>query len=137
MSLLGEVPNPPPKKPSVGEYGYLRWKKPVACSRDELIHRVGRGDLPLIQRVWTPESPHIVSINEVSFLEEALRRQTAAGLKFEFAAHIAKTILFGGLTLLFRNLGVLVFLGCLAICALSLMSCLLTARNIRRLTSRS
>jgi hypothetical protein len=137
MGLLGEFPNPPPRKPPDGEFGYLRRKKPVACSREDLILRVGQGYLPLIRTVWTPESPFLVSVNEVPYLQEALRRQTAAALRFEFAAHLINTLLSGALTLLVRNLEALIFLGCLALLALSLLSCLLTVRNIRRLTRSS
>ena len=135
MSLLGEVPSPPPQKPAEGDFGYLRWKKPVACSREELILRVARGALPLIRSVWTPESPHLVSVNEVPFLQEALRRQTASGLKVVFAVRLAATLLFGGLTLLGWSFGAFASLAFLAF-ALSLINCLLTARDIRRLTSR-
>ena len=71
-----------PLKPEGHDYGYLRWGRPVPCSREALIARFGWWKLFYPALVWAPETPRLVTAVEWPPLVEAVRaiRVTRYGL---------------------------------------------------------
>jgi membrane associated rhomboid family serine protease len=77
MTLTRESPWKSPDifavRPDTSEYGYLAGRKMVGCTREELIRKCSRDQVPPIQLVWTPETPRLVPPAEVSFLFDSIR----------------------------------------------------------------
>ena len=53
------------------EYGFKILNKLIGCSKEELIKRCSRQEIPNIKLVWTPEYPELVPPEKVSFLFNA------------------------------------------------------------------
>ena len=63
-----DLPDIFPVKPPEHPYGIMTGKKMIGCSREELIKRCSRDQVPPIHLVWTPDAPRLVPPAEVLFL---------------------------------------------------------------------
>lgn len=96
------LPDVFPEAPEGYPYGYLRRGKLVACNPEELFRECTRNGLSAVHLVWTPDSPRLVTVNEVGFLFEALRRRARSFIWMNLGAGVAGCLVFGALYLYFR-----------------------------------
>jgi len=61
-----------PESPDRDSYGFVVGRRPRICSRDELIQRCSRVQVPDIRLVWTPEAPRLLPMTEVPMLQPAM-----------------------------------------------------------------
>src|SRR6266404_5275929 len=94
-----------PVRPDTSEYGYLAGKKMVGCSREELIKRCSRDEIPAIHLVWTSETPRLVPPAEVAFLFDGIRLRSRKRCKAALWSGIANCFIWGMMALLNLNTG--------------------------------
>src|ERR1700722_17931873 len=60
-----------PLRPSNSDYGFMVRNKLIGCSREVLIRKCSREEIPDTHLVWTPENPRLVPPSQVPFLFDA------------------------------------------------------------------
>ncbi|EAZ91641.1 hypothetical protein [Crocosphaera chwakensis] len=78
-------------------YGYCTGKKLVTCSRPSLIENVKSDSKKLINLVWTPDTPHLVSPEEVSWLVDALYAREKTHFKQALRLDVINCLMWGGI----------------------------------------
>jgi membrane associated rhomboid family serine protease len=58
--------------PTADTYGYCTGEKLITCSRLSLIENLKSDKNKLINLVWTPETPHLIPPEEISWLSDSL-----------------------------------------------------------------
>ena len=101
-SIVDRSANPPwmdiatfPVPPLPLSYGYRQDKTSHRCSQQALIEQIQRDTSKKITLVWTPESPHLLPVEEVPWLFEAVRAREHAYLKQARFYAIMNTVLWG------------------------------------------
>ena len=94
-----------PLCPSAQEYGYMAGKRLKECSRQELIIRCSRVEIPPIHLVWTPDSPRLVPPTEVAFLFHAVKARARHGYRTEIFTAIVNLLALGILPLVTLHAG--------------------------------
>ena len=87
------------------DYGFKAGWKLHPCSREDLIRRCSRDEVPPIGLVWTPEVPGLVPPEEVQFLQEALRKRAIGRIKLHLFLGCFFVLGSGGGLLAFRKEG--------------------------------
>lgn len=84
-----------PAKPEGQDYGYLKGRKLVGCTREQLVARCARFRFFDSQLVWLPETPRLIPAARVDFLYEPLRRRFKKWLIFEVVKGALITLALG------------------------------------------
>jgi membrane associated rhomboid family serine protease len=80
-----------------GEYGFFAGGKLKPCSRDELVLRCSRDEIPPIHLVWTPETNRLVPPVDVPFLRKSLQQRALSSNRVTLFIGLIGTIVFGGI----------------------------------------
>lgn len=94
VSALWESDDCFPVKPAGEDYGYMEKGKLKACTREQLIERCSGLELPEIELVWHPNTPRLVPIMTVDFLQDGLRDREKKVLKRNFNVGLFNVIVF-------------------------------------------
>ena len=92
-----------PERPAGAEYGYATGPgrlKP--CTREELVRRCSRDEVPGIQLVWTPDHPRLVPPEQVPFLFDAVKARAFRRARATAAVALLNSLMWGLLYLTTR-----------------------------------
>ncbi|MEL7409332.1 MAG: rhomboid family intramembrane serine protease [Cyanobacteria bacterium J06558_2] len=83
--------------PSTDTYGYCNGEKLLTCSRPSLIENIKSDHKKLITLIWTPETPYLVSPEEIVWLHDALHAREKSFFKKALQSDFLNCLFWGAI----------------------------------------